>query len=331
MASHAFLLLLFALSVSCGTEGSKDPKGISRQNNRSVVASPPPRVREIRNIFQDAGSSIGAAIAEFAGVCQWGYNCGGKCSSFDDRTDRWIDDLDRACYIHDECLCKACTTSQRAQCDKDLANAAYDIWDEEDDCPWWNVLCTNSDLSVAAQNVFNAMDLVGSGVGGESDDPRCCFYEGSISQDTVVEYDYPDYEYDLNSEVIAVYDYQDYEYEYDLNSEDYGLPPIYFDPTFQALSPDNNYDSEYYAQPTTYFESEESSSTGVPYPSATASTPSKSTTMPEPPATARSSDQKSGTTTVEKTEEQLMDESSASKVHWMATLSLVAAAYITLW
>lgn len=117
-----------------------------------------------RNIFGDILGTLSSAAKEFNGICVWGFNCGGKCAPYEKYgSRRYKDDLDKACLIHDICLCKARSASARRRCDERLKISAWQVWNEEDDCAPWNFACANSDVAAAARDVYNAMALFGSG------------------------------------------------------------------------------------------------------------------------------------------------------------------------
>ena len=149
------------------------PSGASRQaispGSMAPGAGPAPANISIvsKNWFQDGACKIGDLLTEFSGGCVWGQNCGSSCAPYElYGTERYDDELDKACLEHDICLCDARTVSERRTCDSTLKNTALRIAEENDECTGLNNLnpfCQNDDIVCAAYNIKDAMILQGSG------------------------------------------------------------------------------------------------------------------------------------------------------------------------
>jgi len=158
-----------------------------------------------RNFLDDIIGSLTSAVKEFSGICIHGYNCGGKCAPYEKKgTKKYKDSLDKACLIHDMCLCKARSASKRKSCDEALMKAAKTIWTKEDDCPALNPFCTNNDLASAARDVHNAMAWKGS---GKTINCKCKLDPCEKDED--------EYEYEEEEE-----DEEEYEYEEEEDDEE---------------------------------------------------------------------------------------------------------------
>ena len=146
-----------------------------------------------RNFLGDIIGTLTSGVKEFGGACIWGYNCGGGCAPYEKYgTKRYKDALDKACLVHDICLCTARSADQRKSCDKSLLLASKQVWKKEDKCPAWNIMCTNSAVAAAARDVHNAMAVFGS---GKTINCKCKLHPCSTSsQGSGDDYDY-DYDY----------------------------------------------------------------------------------------------------------------------------------------
>ena len=106
---------------------------------------------------------LGAAVRQFLSTsqCIYGQNCGGGCSS-----SSYTDDLDFACYQHDQCVgytkSKKCGFSSIPSCNSALASSALSIYAREKcvTTKWWQLWCSDTKKVKNAKVIGDSMNLI---------------------------------------------------------------------------------------------------------------------------------------------------------------------------
>lgn len=105
--------------------------------------------------------------AELRGRCVYGKFCGSKCRA--SYSFSRPGGLDGSCYDHDLCLdntskpvarteCRGPgLQGMKCECDRNLANAAYNNYNAKKACPSWKVWCVESNEVMASWAVHKAM------------------------------------------------------------------------------------------------------------------------------------------------------------------------------